>query len=237
MTTSRILFLDDSGKPSPNDGTSTMVIGGFSIPSEHVPAFSRRVAGAKSRFFSQRGDPGKWELKSTVIVRTKSLRRSKNRRFLQELIQILTDTNCTVYSASIDKSRMYHQMSLRTTMPLQVQALLEHFDAECRASSDTGLVISDWSSHHLDAHASQCVATYSISRRLQVHPTLYFANSSSSHAIQAADLVAGIRRRHLEGDASLAAFAEALGRIRSLSAREAEWTHKGRRFKNEIHVF
>lgn len=214
-----------------------MVVGGFSIPSEHVPTFSRRIAGAKSRFFGQRGDPGRWELKSTVIVRTKSMRRRKNRDFLDELIRILTDSHCTVFSASIDKGRMFHDMSIQTTMPLQMQALLEHFDAECRASGETGMVVSDWSSHHLDAHASSCVATYTISRRLQIHPTLYFANSSGSHAIQVADIVAGTRRRHLEGDLSLTRIAETFGRVRSADALQAGRTHAGRQFRNQIQVF
>ena len=47
----RVLFLDDSGKPSRADGTKAVVIGGFSIPSENVPSLSRKIAGAKSRFF------------------------------------------------------------------------------------------------------------------------------------------------------------------------------------------
>ena len=236
-SSTRILFVDDSGKPSPNDDTNVMVLGGFSIPSEYVPGFSKRVAGAKRRFFGQRGDPGRWELKSNVIVRTKSLRRRKNRRFLDELMRILADSECTVLSASIDKSKMYHPMNLWTTMPLQMQSLLEHFAAECGVSGQAGMVVSDWSSHSLDAHASRCATTYIISRRLHIHPTLYFANLSSSHAIQVADLLTGIRRRHLEGDLRMTPYAEELGRIRSMDALKAKETHAGRPFRNQISVF
>ena len=237
MVATRILFLDDSGKPSPNDGTSIMVIGGFAIPSENVATFSRRISGAKGRYFPTRGVPGTWELKSQNIIKTKSLRRSKNRDFLVEMIRILQNLDCTVYSASIDKSRMYHAMPIQTTTPLQIQALMEHFAVECQEFGDIGLVVSDWSSHHLDAHASQCVATFALSRRLPIHPTLYFANSLSAHAIQVSDLIAGISRRHQEGARELSRVAQGLSRIRSLGSHVTASTHEGRSYRNQIRVF
>ena len=98
MTLTRVLFVDDSGKPSQNDGTHVMVIGGFSISSHDVSTFSRRVAGAKSRFFPQRGNPGTWELKARETIRPKRLRRSKNRKFLTEMCRILQALDCTIYS-------------------------------------------------------------------------------------------------------------------------------------------
>ena len=237
MTATRILFVDDSGKPSQNDGTSVIVIGGFSISSNDVPAFSRRIAGAKSRFFPQRGNPGTWELKARDTIRPKILRRSKNRMFLTEMWRILQRLDCTTYSASIDKSRMHHRMGLQTTTPLQMQALLEHFAVECQELNTTGIVVSDWSSHHLDAHASQCVATYTISNLLPIHPTLYFANSSSSHPIQVSDLIAGIRRRELEGDPAIASIADLLATLNAGSSMDARRTHKGRQFTSQIRVF
>lgn len=36
----------------------------------------------------------------------------------------------TAYAATILKSNMNHPMTLATTMPLQLQILAEHFDAE-----------------------------------------------------------------------------------------------------------
>ena len=91
-------------------------------------------------------------------------------------------------------------MTLETTTPLQFQALVEHFAVECSQHDETGVIVSDWSNHSLDAHASVCVATFVISRRLPLRPSVYYANSRSSHAIQVADLVSGIRRRAQEGD-------------------------------------
>jgi hypothetical protein len=214
-----------------------MVIGGFSISALDVVTFSRRIAGAKGRFFPERGNPGTWELKSRNTIRTKSLRRSKNRAFLAEMVRILQEMDCIVYSASIDKRRMHHNMGLQTTTPLQMQSLLEHFAVECQAINAIGIVVSDWSSHHLDAHASDCVATYAISNSLPIHPTLYFANSSGSHAIQASDLIAGIRRRDLEGDLAIASTATGLANLRAGPSIERQRTHKGRRYTSQIRVF
>ena len=232
----RVLFLDDSGKPSPRDTTEAVVIGGFSIPSAKVPALDRMVAGAKSRFYpdQSRGNPGKWELKARRIITPDAWQRSKNHLFVTEVMRILGQLDCTVYTVSIDKRRMYHDMTLEKTMPLQLQALIEHFSVECREHDETGLIVSDWSNHALDAHASKCVATFVVTRRLPMHPSVYYANSKTSHAIQIADLVAGIRRRAVEGDANLQPIDDALAAIRTLPDPAPARTHTGRTYNNRI---
>lgn len=88
---------------------------------------------------------------------------------------------------------------LATTMPLQLQVLIEHFDAECRSLDRTAMVVADWSSHHFDQHASQCVASFAASRKLAIHPCVYYASSHSNEGIQVADLLADIRRRTCRG--------------------------------------
>ena len=154
-----MLFLDDSGKPSPRDTTKAVVIGGFSIPSENVRALDRMVAGAKSHFYPGRANPGEWELKAKRTITPDPWKRSKNRDFITEIMRILDELDCTVYTVSIDKRRLHHHMTLDRTMPLQFQALVEHFSVECKTLHETGLIVSDWSNHALDAHASKCVAT------------------------------------------------------------------------------
>ncbi len=158
----------------------------------------------------------------------------KNRRFLAEVVRILRQLSCTVYTVSIDKRRLNHAMTLSTTLPLQLQVLVEHFAAECALMRETGLIVSDWSTHRLDAHASRCVATFVISRRLPLHPSVYYANSLTSHAIQAADLVAGVRRRAVEGDVNMKLLDTNLASIRALSASAVATTHTGRPYTNSI---
>ena len=235
-SSTRVLFLDDSGKPSFQDATRAVVIGGFSIPSADVPILSRRIAGAKSHFYAERGDPGKWEVKAIRTIRRDFWSRSKNRNFLAEVVRILNQLQCTVYTVSIDKCRMHHPMTLKTTMPLQLQVLVEHFAVECGALGEMGLIVSDWSSHGLDAHASKSVASFVITRQLPLHPTVYYANSLSSHAIQIADLVAGTRRRAIEGDPNLQQLDTDLAAIRVLATSEVHETHTGRLYANRISV-
>ena len=232
-----VLFLDDSGKPAAGDSAKAVVIGGFAIPSANVPTLSRRIAGAKSRFFPHLGDPGTWEVKATNTIRPYALRRSKNRQFLLELARILRELDCTVYTVSIDKSRVHHAMTLKTTMPLQLQALAEHFSVECITRGETGLIVSDWSSHDLDAHASRSVAGFVSAWRLPLHPGVYYGDSLSSHAIQVADLIAGARRRVIEGDRDLARLDGELGAIRALAADATRVTHSGRPYINRISLF
>ncbi len=231
----RVLFLDDSGKPSYSDATKAVVIGGFSIPSHDVRTLHRRIAGAKAHFYPDREDPGKWELKAKRTINPNPWNRSKNRKFVQEILRILAQLDATVYTATINKRRLHHDMTLNTTTPLQLQALVEHFAVECTGRSETGMIVSDWSNHSLDAHASECVATFVITRKLPLHPSMYYANSKSSHAIQVADLVSGIRRRSEEGDTNLTDIDTELATIRTLR-RSAPTTHEGRAYTNRIQL-
>lgn len=235
--TGRVLFVDDSGKPATRDSTRAVVIGGFSIGVGNVPTLSRRIMGAKGRFFPGRGHPADWEIKATMTITPNPWNRRKNREFVAEVASILGQLDCTVYAASIDKARMYHQMGLRTTTPLLLQGLAEHFAVECAYHDGTGLVVSDWSTHALDAHASGCVASFVASRRLQLHPSVYYANSMTTQAIQVADLVAGISRRFVEGDARLQAAGEGLLDIRTLPEGTGATTHTGRSYTNRISLF
>ena len=234
---SRVLFLDDSGKPAARDSTRAVVIGGFSVPAGNVPALSRRIIGAKRRFFPTRGHPAEWEVKAARTITPNPWKRRKNRGFVSEVLRILGGLDCTVYTASIDKRRMYHQMDLRTTMPLLLQGLAEHFAVECALRHDTGLIISDWSTHNLDAHASGCVASFVASRRLPLHPSVYYANSLTTQPIQVADLIAAIRRRVVEGDPRLVRTDRVMANIRTVADPTPTTTHTGRGYTNQICLF
>ncbi|HVE47893.1 MAG TPA: DUF3800 domain-containing protein [Acidimicrobiales bacterium] len=229
------MYLDDSGKPDTNHVSGAVVIGGFAIDADLYPTFSRRFLGAKGRFFPQRGVPQAWEAKSTDIVKPNPWKRSKNRNFSFEVARIVETMAGTAFSATIIKSRMNHPMTLATTMPLQLQCLVEHFDTECRALGRTGMVVADWSSHHHDSHASQCVASFAASQGLTVHPCVYYASSHSSEGIQAADLIAAVRRRAAEGDIQLTALDQRLAAVRVASPTGL--TVRGRTFANWITVF
>ena len=60
----RVLFLDDSGKPDVNHASNAVVIAGFSIRSTDVATLSRRVLGAKAKHLPARGHPASWEVKA-----------------------------------------------------------------------------------------------------------------------------------------------------------------------------
>ena len=120
----RILYLDDSGKPDP-DHTSR--------------------AG---------------EIKSAQVIKPNPWNRSKNRCFCREIERLVKKMGGTAYAATILKSNMNHPMTLATTMPLQLQILAEHFDAECQALGRMGMIVADWSGHQYDRHASRCVASF-----------------------------------------------------------------------------
>jgi hypothetical protein len=130
---------------------------------------------------------------------------------------------------------MKHAMTLSTSTPLQLQILAEHFAAECQALGRTGMLISDWSGHQHDQHASRCVASFVSSCHLPLHPAVYYGSSHSIEAIQVADLIAGVRRRVTEGDHNLDSLDEALSKIRAVQVTRR--TCRGRVYTNRISVF
>ena len=114
---------------------------------------------------------------------------------------------------------------------------LESLGYECAHHGETGLIVSDWSGYGLDTHVSQCVASFVLSRRLPLHPSVYYASSLTTQAIQVADLVAGIRRRVVEGDQRLGALSARLAAVRALPTNINATTHSGRPYTNEIDLF
>ena len=235
--TTRILFVDDSGKPDEKHASHAVVIAGFSIPADVVPTLSRRILGAKTKFFPGRGRPTGWEIKAAAYIKPNPWKRSKNREFVHEVVRIIGSLGGTIYSVSLDKARMKHAMTLAQTTPLQLQALVEHFEVECRHRKETGMIIADWSSHHADQHASNCVASFVASRRLNLHPSVYYASSHGTEAIQVADLAAGVCRRVAEGDPNLAGIARQMDGTCSLPSGHNGRSFKNRSFQNRIQLF
>ena len=110
------------------------------MDSDDYPALSRRILGAKGRFYSKRGSPKNWEIKSTDFIKPNPWKRAGNRNFCSEVARLLGAANATCFTVSIDKTKMNHPMTLQASMPLQLQALVEHFDAECRTLGRVGMV-------------------------------------------------------------------------------------------------
>ena len=235
--TTRVLFLDDSGKPDVSHPSRAVVIGGFSVPSVNVATVSRRVLGAKAAFLPGRGHPASWEIKAGAFIKPNPWKRRKNRDFAAEVVRIVGSLDGTIYSATIDKTKMIHPMTLAQTTPMLLQALVEHFDAECRHHAATGMIVSDWSSQHADQHASSCVASFVASRKLDLHPSVYYASSHATEAIQVADLVAGVRRRVAEGDDGLSEISRAFDRTCSILPGTVLSTFRGRAYRSKIQLF
>ena len=73
-------------------------------------------------------------------------------------------------------------------------------------------------------------------RRLPLHPTVYYADSTTSQAIQIADLISGVRRRALEGDADMQTLDNDFAGLRPLALAGLR-THTKRHWTNRIVVF
>jgi hypothetical protein len=228
----RILYVDDSGKPDAGHASKAVVLAGFAIDAEEYPTFSRRILGAKKAFHPARGLPQAWEIKSSDMIKPNPWNRAKNRKFCAEVLRLIKTSGGTAYSVTIVKANMNHAMTLATTTPLQLQALAEHFAAECQSLGRMGLIVADWSGHRYDQHASQCVASFVASGGMPLHPGVCYRSSRSIEGIQVADLIAGVRRRTVEGDGNLLQLDADLAKAKKLN--NVVKTSKGRPYTNWI---
>ena len=231
----RMLYLDDSGAISFNHSSGAVVIGGFSIASTRVPKLTVRVAGAKAHHFPRRGSPHQWEMKSTDLLTPKGWRNRKNQALVLEVIRILGGLDCTTYTASINKAKMHHSMATKTSLPMQMQRLVEHFAVECAYRGEIGLVVMDRSDNRLDAHASHCVASYVTSKNLPLHPVVHYVDSMTSEPTQAADLISAIRRRTIAGTPGMHVLNSQLAAL-GAEGLTAKRTHTNRSWTNQIVV-
>lgn len=219
----QVLFVDDSGKSDAKHASQVIVQGGFSVAVDAVPTLSRRVLGAKAKFFASRNSPTHWEIKSKALIASGPWKRRNNRAFAEEIVDIVHGLGGTFYSACIDKRRLRSPMKNETAVPMLLQALAEHYSVECDHRGAVGIIVSDRSNSWLDNHASMCMASFVASRKLPLHRGIYFAGSHTSEGIQVADLVAGAVRRHLEGAGELN------GLIHTM--RGHSWLPQGRRIR------
>lgn len=231
----RMLYLDDSGAISLNHSSGAVVIGGLSVSSARVPKLTRRISGAKAHHFPERGRPSSWEMKSTALLTSKGWRNRRNRALVLEVIRILGGLDCTVYTASINKAKMHHSMATKTSLPMQLHRLVEHFAVECAHRNEIGIVVMDRSENRLDAHASHCVASYVTTKNLPLHPVVHYVDSMTSEPTQAADLISAARRRTIEGTPGMHVLNTQLTHLR-VQGLTTKRTHTNRPWTNQIVV-
>ncbi len=73
----------------------------------------------KKAFYPSRGLPQAWEIKSAQVIKPNPWKRSKNRRFCQEVERLVKAMGGTAYAATILKSNMMvgFDLNLSTARP------------------------------------------------------------------------------------------------------------------------
>ncbi len=207
----RILYLDDSGKVHANDPSRFVVFGGFSVDEGRWHDLLRQTAGAKAAFFASKGKPNDWEIKSTDFLTSNAWKRGNKRGLRFEIANILRRNHCHVYVGSMEKANAIGQLDESKFVPLIFQRLAANFESEVANEANTGSIVSDWSSHQIDHHISNCITSLIVSNQLKLlRGGVTYGSSSSLLPLQIADLIAGAFQRHLAGQVHLTDFVAAL---------------------------
>ena len=212
----RILYLDDSGKPHPNHPSRVVAFAGISVDESQWHDLVRQITGAKGKYFPKRGKPVEWELKTKDFLTPNAWKRANNRRFCNEVAEILRKNNCHVYAVYFEKAASKGPLKEDWAVPLSFQRLAEKFECELRAANTRGSIVCDWSTHALDRHVSNCVQSHIITQGMHaIIGGVTYGSSQSLVPIQVSDLVAATFRITEEGGSHLAPLRAAFEAIQS----------------------
>jgi hypothetical protein len=191
---------DCDGKIHPHDPAKFVVFAGFSVDEENWHNLVRKIAGAKSKHFPNRGSPNDWEIKSADYIDSNNWKRQKKRQFCFAFPRILRANGCYVYAVSLEKAKANDALKEEKFVPLAFQRLIAKFNDEINTADTTGSIVCDWSTHQMDRHLTNCVNAMIFTKYMvRLRGGVTYGSSHALPPLQVADLIAGTLRCSLEG--------------------------------------
>lgn len=186
-----LVFIDESGHPTPNDAATKPVLVAVCISEREVRNVSRRVYAAKR---STAGRP-EMELKAVNVFNRHTLRRKPEYWVLaREVLEICLSTPITVFGISMDRpTGPVPDDDDDSVLPAQFRFLLGRVNQFCDEEDDRATILFDDPGQRRLARTFSCYLFrsgegQSMSR---IADAPYFVDSKITTGIQIADLIAG----------------------------------------------
>lgn len=191
-----LVFIDESGKPHPNDATNRPVLCCVCIDENSVRELTHQVYQLKNSIFGNTN-----EIKSTDILQQQTI--VKNIKYKKQFVDQLVDIACShdikVFAIIMKRPTTAIAMS-DTNLPKQYLLLLKRVEYFCENyDHKKAILIFDEVNPSNDLKISICINNFLFKSKLgkdfdRILEMPLFVNSSITPAIQIADFFAGIIR-------------------------------------------
>lgn len=197
-----LTFIDESGYPHPADSTKNPVLLGVCIHENDIKPITNQIYKLKSTIYGKQD-----EIKSTKLIREATItkNRSKNKSFVEGMIDIIISYNTAIFAIVMDKPCEPITVP-ENHLPKQYYLLLKKVEFYCQ-HHHYGKAIMIFDEVHEDADRKIAEALtgflFKTTFGRSFHHILempLFVSSAVTPAIQFADIFAGIVRHYYENN-------------------------------------
>ena len=193
-----LVFIDESGKPHPNDATLKPVLCCVCIKENDIREITQKVYALKNRYFGSND-----EIKSTDLISRRTIKNNvrKNIDFVNDFVGIACSYDIKVFSIIMKRPTTAMTIS-PSHLPKQYYLLLKRVEYFCENyNHDKVMLIFDNVNPTEDARVALGINNFlyksSLGRQFdRILEMPLFVNSSITPAIQIADFFAGIVRHY-----------------------------------------
>lgn len=193
-----LVFVDESGKPHPNDATLKPVLCCVCIKESDIREITKKIFALKNRFFGSSD-----EIKSTDLISKRTARKNirKNIDFVNEFVNIACGYDIKVF-AIIMKRPSKSMVITPGYLPKQYHLLLKRVEFFCENyNHEKAMLIFDNVNPSEDKKVALGISNFIFKSQLgkqfdRLLEMPLFVSSSITPAIQIADFFAGIIRHY-----------------------------------------
>ena len=193
-----LVFVDESGKPHPNDATLKPILCCVCIKEDDIRDLTKKIFALKGNIFGTND-----EIKSTTLISRRTIRKDvkKNIDFVNQFVDIACGYDIKVFAVIMNRPSVPQVIS-PDVLPKQYHLLLKRVEYLCENHNySKATLVFDNVSPHDDEIIALGIANFLFKSKLgkQFNKILempLFVNSSITPAIQVADFFAGIIRHY-----------------------------------------
>ena len=197
-----LVFIDESGKPHPNDSTINPVLCGVCVKESDIKPLSQSIYQLKMRIFGK-----DTEIKATSLIRRQVLNKkmTNNKQYVDELIKIACSFDIKVFAIIMDKPKIPVVLSEKL-LPKHYKLLIKRVEYYCENYNyEKAILVFDQITQGEDYIIAKCITNFLFMSKLgkdfdRILEMPLFVNSSVAIGIQIADIFAGIIRHYYEND-------------------------------------
>ena len=195
-----LVFVDESGKPHPNDSTTNPVLCGVCIKESDIKPLTQSIYQLKMRIFGK-----DTEIKATSLIRRQVLNKkmTNNKQYVDELIKTACSFDIKIFAIIMDKPDNPVVMSEKL-LPKHYKLLIKRIEYYCENYNyEKAILVFDEVTPRDDLIVAKCITKFLFMSELgkqfdRILEMPFFVSSEVTPAIQLADIFASIIRNYYE---------------------------------------